>query len=40
MASAQSSGGFHQQAQRAGAEAFVLKADLPRASLSVWLSDG
>jgi CheY-like chemotaxis protein len=38
MASAQSSGGFDQQARRAGAEAFVLKADLPRAALTVWLS--
>jgi DNA-binding NarL/FixJ family response regulator len=40
MTSAQSSDGFTAQARRAGAEAFVLKDELPRAPLTTWLANG
>jgi CheY-like chemotaxis protein len=40
ITSAQSDGGFDRRAERAGAQAFVLKDDLPRAPLTTWFADG
>ena len=39
VTSAQFDGGYPAQARRAGAEAFVHKADLATAPLTTWLSD-
>jgi DNA-binding NarL/FixJ family response regulator len=39
VTSARSDDGYAARAERAGAEAFVLKADLARAPLTSWLSD-
>jgi CheY-like chemotaxis protein len=38
VTSVRSAGGFDAEARRRGAQAFVLKADLPRAPLATWLT--
>ena len=40
VTSVQSNSSFSSEARRRGAEAFVLKADLPRAPLATWFNSG